>query len=441
MSVSLARTDRLPHRSWRMTRRAFREFALVPSLVVAAFVGLAVVAVLADQTQIPGLDVVQKAAASVIGKKASSAALSAIATGLLTVTSITFSVLLLAVQQTASNLSPVVFDQFVRRRINQVLLGFFVGLSLFAYLVMAAQRSSPPLVGAAAATLLTVVAMLLLLVLVYTTIDQMRPANVLRQIHRQTLLARSRQAHLRSRTLRAPRSDAGVTGSYRSETTGYVTDVGLAQLARALEGASRAEIRLHVTLGQSVAFGDLVATVHDDEREVVQSVLGQVRRAVVIDRRRDIDRDASTGVAEISNIAWTSGSTSKQSPQVAREALDALRDLAARWIDEKQGAAPPAQEPLSIVYPDHDLDRVLDAVYSLMVVAHESHQHLTARRVLDVYQQLLDRAEGDVHERLLRDVKQMPALLDQMPPSWMLDDARASLGATADAFEENRPGD
>lgn len=44
------------------------------------------------------------------------------ATGLVTVTSITFSLLLLAVQQTASSLSPVVFDQFVRRRSNQIYL-------------------------------------------------------------------------------------------------------------------------------------------------------------------------------------------------------------------------------------------------------------------------------------------------------------------------------
>lgn len=422
------------HHGWRMLRRAVREFAMVPILVVAAFLALAVVAILADQTQVPGLDVLQRAASRVIGKKTSSAALSAIATGLLTVTSITFSVLLLAVQQTASNLSPVVFDQFVRRRINQVLLGFFVGLSLFAYLVMAAQTSSPPVVGAAIATVLTVVAMLLLLLLVYTTIDQMRPANVLRQIHRQTLMARGRQARLRDRTIREPRSRAGVTGSYHSSVTGYVSDVGLAHLAAALEGAApRTEIRLHVPLGGNVAYGDLVATVHDDDRDVVESVLAQVRRAVVIDRRRDIDRDASTGVAEICNIAWTSGSTSKQSPQVAREGLDALRDLAARWIDEGNHRSDPAEPPLAIVYPDHDLDVVLDGIYALVVVSHESHQHLTARRVLDVYRVLLGLARGDVRERLLHDVSQLPGLLDQMPPSWLLDDARRSLDETIDA--------
>ncbi|WP_155892961.1 DUF2254 family protein, partial [Intrasporangium chromatireducens] len=132
---------------------ALREFAAVPILVVAVCMLLAVIAILADQTQVAGLSAIGDAFGTLIGKQASSTALQSIATGMLTVTSITFSVLLLAVQQTASNLSPVVFDQFVRRRINQALLGFFVGLSLYSYVVLAAvQDKRPPLVGAGIAT-------------------------------------------------------------------------------------------------------------------------------------------------------------------------------------------------------------------------------------------------------------------------------------------------
>jgi len=38
-----------------------------------------------------------------------------------------------------------VFDQFVRRRANQVHLGYFVGLGIYAYVVLAAvQKDTPP---------------------------------------------------------------------------------------------------------------------------------------------------------------------------------------------------------------------------------------------------------------------------------------------------------
>lgn len=417
-------------RTWLLVRRAFREFAMVPSVVVGCFLVLAVISVLADETHVPVLDAVRSAVNNVIGGKSASPALQAIATGLLTVTSITFSVLLLAAQQTASNLSPVVFDQFVRRRINQVLLGFFVGLCLFAYLVMAAQTGTPPVVGAAIATLLTVVAMVLLLVLIYVTIDQMRPANVLRQIHRQTLHARSLQADLRRCTLREPRGHGKVTARYRADQTGYVTGIDVRALARALERAPRAEIRLNLTLGQAVTYGDIIATAHDDDEQTARSLADDVRAAIFLDQWRDIARDATTGVSEISNIAWTSGSTAKQSPQVARQGLDILKDLVARSFDEDDAAGADETEPLSVVYPDTYCAELLDAVYAQLVVAHESHQHLAAARVLDVYRSLLPDAPPGVRHRILADLERGSRLLDGLPDAAMLETSRDALQRT-----------
>lgn len=334
--------------------------------------------------------------------------------------------LLLAVQQTASNLSPVVFDQFVRRRLNQVLLGFFVGLSVFAYVVMAAVRDKlPPIVGAGIATLLTVVSMVLLLVLVYVTIDQMRPSTVVRQIHDRALKARQTQKDLRARTQRRPQGDRKATARCESKLTGYLTSVDLDKLCATLEEAQRAEIRFRIQLGGSVTYGDLLATVHDDTEEVAHRLVDAVSDAVVIERRRDIDLDATTGVHELVNIAWTSGSTAKQNPDVAVEALTMLKDLAARWMTEERDDD--SSRRLRVVYEDDDLDNVMTALFSMVVAAHESHQHLTAAEALDVYGVLLRRADPDRREQLLADIKRMEPLLDGIPTSVMLEDARERL--------------
>jgi hypothetical protein len=63
----------------------------------------------------------------------------------------------------------------------------------------------------------------------------------------------------------------------------------------------------------------------------------------------------------------------------------APRDLALRWllddpVDQRTGG-----EPLPIVYRDNDVDRILDVLYSMLVVSHESHQHMLAACVLDTY--------------------------------------------------------
>ncbi|WFE39834.1 DUF2254 family protein [Micromonospora sp. WMMD998] len=411
--------------------RGLREFAAVPLLVVAGFLLLSVASIVADQTHTPGVDRFRALIGQVIGRDSATTALQAVATGLVTVTSITFSVLLLAVQQTAASLSPVVFDQFVRRRSNQALLGFFVGLTLYAYVVVTAvPDDTAPIIGAALATGLTVCALIGLLALVYTTIDQMRPVNVLRQIRERTLLARRRELPLLVRTRRAGTSPHPVVATYRSPVTGFVTRIDLDRLERALRQVPRAEIMLHVTLGGHLAFGDVVATVHDDDRDDAERVAHEVRSAVVVGATPDLDGDATTGIDQLANIAWTSGSTAKHNPETARQAIHALQDVAARWLAD---GTPSTDGPtLAVIYPDGDLDRVLDVFYSLLVVSHESQQHMTAVRVLDAYGSLLGQADGRLRGRVRADLATAAPLLNRIPASPALRRARHRLAVALD---------
>jgi uncharacterized membrane protein len=91
--------------------------------------------------------------------------------------------LLVALQQSAASLTHEVFDQFLRRRINQFYFGFFVGLALFALVTLATVTESfNPVFGATLAFLLTIMALYLLIVLLYTTVNQMRPAVIIEAI-------------------------------------------------------------------------------------------------------------------------------------------------------------------------------------------------------------------------------------------------------------------
>ena len=406
-------------RDARQTWRSVRELAAIPLLVVAAFAVLSAVSIVADQTRaVAVLDSVRDALGHVVGKQAASTALSDIATGLVTVTSITFSVLLLAVQQTASSLSPVVYDQFLRRRTNQAFLGFFIGLALFAYVVMAAvQDRTPPIVGATVATVLTLVALMILLVLV-STINQMRPTSVLRMLHDRALAAREREAELIRRTRRRSTSDDDVAARYVSHATGYVSSINLARLADLVEGLEGVEIELAVTVGDHVSCGDLLAVVRDGDPDRAKRIAAELGHLLDLSQARSLDSDATTGVDEIGNIAWTSTSTAKHNPEVGREGLFSLRDLAARWIladpvgDDTRGDA-----QLPVVYRDNDLDRSLSWIHSLLVAAHESQQHLIAAAVLDTYRSLIQLASRDVRDRLCEDLTSGLGLVARLPAS------------------------
>lgn len=79
------------------------------------------------------------------------------------------------------------------------------------------------------------------------------------------------------------------------------------------------------------------------------------------------------------------------------------------------------------MYRDNDLERILDVLYDMLVVSHESHQHMLAADVLDTYRTLLGDATGELHARLVSDVAAAESLLDQAPPSPRLASARRAL--------------
>lgn len=406
--------------------RAIKEFIAVPLMVVLALVALGVVSVVGDQAHGGFFTALRRILGHFISGDSASSTLSAVATGLVTVTSITFSVLLLAVQQTASSLSPVVFDQFVRRRSNQIYLGLFVGLALYSYVVLAAvQPKTPPIIGAFIATALTVVALGSLLFLVYSTIDQMRPDNVMRQLHDRAAVAHDRETDLIHRTRRNSSSDLPVQAEHYSDTFGYVESVDLDCLAAAVRGQDAAvEIELCISVGEALNVGDRIARVRHQDPRSAQELCAAVRRSVSVSGAPDLDYDPRTALRNIANIGWTSGSTSKHNPAIAAQALHAMRDLAARWLSEGDRSGP---DPLPIVYPDGDVESILDALYSAVVVARESRQHQQAIRVLRTYTFLWPRADARARNRICRDVSAMQPILDEMPPAPDLEEERRHL--------------
>ncbi|MDQ6727786.1 MAG: DUF2254 domain-containing protein [Actinomycetota bacterium] len=385
----------------------------MPLGVVAAFVVMAAATIVFDQSHAGWLSAPRHTLGHFVGKGAASAALSAIATGVVTVASITFSVLLLAVQQTAGSLSPVVFDQFVRRRSNQVYLGFFVGLGIYAYVVLAAvQPDTPPVLGAALAILLTIIALLILLTLVYSTLNQMRPVNVIFAIRTTALGARERERELLARTRRTPCATGPAEETAVSPGTGYVTGIDLEAVRTALEGAESAGVELVVTLGTYVVAGDPVAHVRGagDQASQVAAAIGA--EVVELGRQRDVEVDATASVEELANIAWTSGSTSKHSPEIASESLNALRDLLCRWSND-DAPTPDPSGVLPVSYRDDDCERVVDAMLDLVAVAHESQQQQTMARVLAAFTETLPRLREVERRRVATGLREAAPLLAQ----------------------------
>jgi uncharacterized membrane protein len=366
---------------------AFAEFLLVPTVVIVAFALLAAVTFRLDRSEAEWLAPARDALKAAIFANAGATAdlLGTIAGGIITITSITVSLLLIALQQSASALTHQVYDQFLRNRMNQFYFGFFVGLSLFALATLSSVGPLNPVIGGTVALASTAVALYLLLVLFYTTVNQMRPVVIIEAIHHHALVAREAQRDFLLRTRRASELQAPVHVPVATSQHGFVTRIDVDAIEAATKrAAASVEVLLRVSVGTYVVFGQVLADVKAHTSSDAETVGKVLESAIRRQDKRDLAADPLDGVEELETIGWTSISTAQSDADSGVLTIYALRDLLARWCEPQSGSGNRPAAP--VVYVDDVVPRVLNAFESLLVSASESMQHQSCAEILSTFE-------------------------------------------------------
>ncbi|MHB2209797.1 DUF2254 family protein [Methylobacterium sp. CM6257] len=380
----------LPKRFLNTVRRSFRQFLALPLATVVGFVGLNALIYLADQSWSAGhAPAGFRWLGELLGDSdALGSLLTTVASSIITVTSITFSLLLLAVQQGAAALTAQITDQFMERRTNQFYFGYFVGLSVFVLMTLVTNtKFHRPVFGTSLSLLLTALALCLVIVMIYNTIDQIRPAQIIQFIHDKVLEARSQDLRLLATTRRTAHLGWPVASSVRSQESGYVVGIDVTRIKKAVEQHARGvvEIEFDFAVGMYRAIHDPLFRVRcragapfdANAREVI---VDETLRALAYDDGRDLKDDAAYGLHQLSTIAWTSVSTSKSNPSPGLSVIQALRDIISQWSFEE---SEPREDATScVVYTDLSPTLATDALEAVIVVASESMQSQTLAEAL-----------------------------------------------------------
>ncbi len=379
-------------------RRAFNKFLKIPFYILVGFVVLAIFVYALDGSDAAWLHALRSAIKSYAFESAKETGqfLGAVSSGLITATSITISMLLMTLQQSASTLSSQVIDQFLHRRYNQVYFGFFVGVTFFSFLLQAATTSSfNPVVGAALTVVFVGAAVFTIVLLLYSTVYQMRTETIIGEIHYQTLKARRRQQSFLLRTRRESQIEAPVEYPVRAEKYGFVTHIDLDLMREAVaHAAGDVEIVLQFAFGTFVAYEDVVAIVKAQTEEIAARVGESVLQALTLERQRDLFFDAAYGLEQFEMVAWTSISTSKSNPEPGLLVIRNLRDVMSRWMAVEE--TPSLDEgdvapPVPVVYEDDVLLKLLGVFESLAVASSESMQHQNYTEVVHTLAKLYPR--------------------------------------------------
>lgn len=366
--------------------RSLFEFIAFPALIVIGFVGLAEIVDWLDNHAGPrrSWSPLRSWLAQYVGDtQAAIGVLSAIVGSLFTVTSITFSILLLAVQQGATVLNSQIVDHFLRRGSNRAWFGFFVGVSLFALITLVqTTHTSTPVLGVMVSTLLSAIALFALVVLIYGTIDQMRPATLVDTIVATAIAARRRQMPLLLASRPAGRADAANgTVVVPATRSGHLVRIDTAALTRILSDRPDLYVTIQPAIGDFVTAGDALARLSGEDDDIAD----RVSAALHLGDQRDVADDAGYSLHHLHTIGWTAISTARSDPAVGTIAIHALRDLSVAW------QSPPARadNTARLIYDDRLSLLLIDTLESFMVASTESRQHQTFAQLLDTVSALL----------------------------------------------------
>lgn len=428
---------------WYDVKIAFKAFLAVPTVIVLSFILLAILSAYLDQvsyTNVPWLHDLRLQMESVVfvNPEATGTFLAAVAGSLMTVTSIILSLVLLALQQSASSLTSQVYDQFMRRRINQVAIGFFIGLSLYALIILSMIGGRfNPVISVAIAFLGTGVALFLLPTLIYAVTQQIRSGNIIRSISELTASARDQQAGLLERTQRAPRSDLPSVTVVRADSVGFVDRVDLGPLESVLDQEANVEVVLLVSIGDYVTSGEPVADVRGEElsQERRNEIVEAAREALVLVPARNILHDPGYGLEQLGNIGWTAISPAKSSPAPALGVIKTLRRLFNQLKLEPEDEA--EEEELPVVYRDDVMSDLFDIFESLAVSASESRQHQSVREIVHALAVMATVAEGELRERLVKVTRVILATLSAHVVTSSLSDSLLELKKATESMGES----
>ncbi len=289
--------------------------ATIVLLAVALAVGMVELSTLVDRETLARWPRVFGA-----GADGSRSMLSGIATSMITVAGVTFSITMVAVTQASTQYTPRILRNFMRDRANQVVLGSFVGIFAYCIVVLRTIRGGSegafvPSLAVLGGVLLAIAGIAVLIFFVHHIASTLEASEIIARVTHDTLDAVDRlfpdPLDADHPPPRAPEMAPRVARRpVTSDVLGYVESIDLRRLVQAARDCG-VVIRLEHTVGDFVAGGRPRAWVAPDGRPAREGhpddSLAEAARAVerefVVGNYRIIDRDPAFGIRQLVDIA------------------------------------------------------------------------------------------------------------------------------------------
>ena len=286
-----------------------------------------------------------------------------VATAAVTITTLTFSITIVALQLASQQFSPRLLRDFVRDGVTKRVLSILTGTFVFALAGLRGINSAQPVptLVCLGAALLGVASVGALLAFISHMVRMLRVDTMMTRVHDDA--RRAIETFYGPYTGHGQRSpdeldlDSSAGRLVNATRSGFIEVIdtgGLVEAARDHDAVVRVEVRP----GDLVTMGTPVATVWGGTEQLDDAV----RAALVFNNERTIDQDAAFGFRQLEDIAVKAMSPSINDPVTAATAIGHMGDLLVRLTGRRLG--PTLHEDEDGVgrasVPDRDLRYYLD---------------------------------------------------------------------------------
>lgn len=310
------------------------SFWFIPAVFTFAAAALAILVVWLDQQYQPGSGVEWLVFGG--GPDGARGVLSAIATSMVTVAGVVFSITVVSLTLASQQFTPRILRQFTADRSNHVVLGTFLATFIYCLMVLRTVQGDDfgrfvPHFGVTGGVALAVVSLGMLIYFIHHITVSIQVGCVISELANETRRAIDRLfprplGHDEPPTLQEADLPSERTAQpLPARRDGYLRSVDTEQLMR-LCARHDLLLRMECGVGDYVACGVSLAWVWPADR-ATEELCQDLRDCFALDRSRTIDQDPEFGVIQIVDIAVKALSPGVNDPRTAITCLDYLRGI------------------------------------------------------------------------------------------------------------------
>ena len=324
--------------------------------------------------------------------------LTAIASSMLTVAALAFSMTLTAITQASGQYTPRILRNFMRDRINQFILGYFVSVFTYCLIVLRTIRGANeiqfiPSIAVMGGLILAVGGVIVLIFFIHHIASSLQVSQIIDNIVEETVAAievlfpKELGKAATEEAIAEARLVEGFQGwqTISSQQNGYIQYVDGAKIADWAD-ENNVIVKMERNIGQFIGKGSTLVLITGNEdnldKKVNEDKINELNKLFSVNRYRTIEQDIGFGIRQIVDIALKALSPGINDTTTAITCIDFLGIIVGKIAQKKLPATVRSKNgKLCVIVEADDFQQYVETAFDQIRISGKANQAIFERLI------------------------------------------------------------